>query len=315
MNRRTSYCCRVALIVLPAVLSLVVAGTASARSTAHETPVPSHIFDCVPADPPVPPPPKPKPEPAVTTIRRLPGPTEATQTLVAPKAAPETWYDGDTVTIGWDPPEGATTVRFYYHGERCRLGGRSRGKFDGVINGGMMPNTGETTWKVPWLDGPYLHLRMAAYDDDEECVAVTYRTVRLLPRELKKVPLDCLAISRRVQRLYYIRGGEIKRMHMVSTAARGYTTPKMRPGARSRRRGAMGKVFSKSYNPYSSLYHVHMRYWLGITSSGSHGIHATSPNLYYRLGRPASHGCVRQHRSDAKVLYSMVNVGTAVYVF
>jgi len=52
-----------------------------------------------------------------------------------------------------------------------------------------------------------------------------------------------------------------------------------------------------------------------ITSSGSHGIHATSPGYYRYLGRGASHGCVRQHRADAAVLYGLVSVGTPVYVF
>ncbi len=58
-----------------------------------------------------------------------------------------------------------------------------------------------------------------------------------------------------------------------------------------------------------------MPYYLAITSSGSHGIHATSPSMYRYLGRPASHGCIRQHHADAKILYSLVSVGTPVYVF
>jgi lipoprotein-anchoring transpeptidase ErfK/SrfK len=58
-----------------------------------------------------------------------------------------------------------------------------------------------------------------------------------------------------------------------------------------------------------------MAWWMAITASGSHGIHATSPGFYYALGGPASHGCVRQHRNDARILYGMVSVGTAVYVF
>ena len=57
-----------------------------------------------------------------------------------------------------------------------------------------------------------------------------------------------------------------------------------------------------------------MLWWMAITSSGSHGIHATSPGYYGYLGGPASHGCVRQHRADARELYHMVDVGTPVYV-
>ena len=58
-----------------------------------------------------------------------------------------------------------------------------------------------------------------------------------------------------------------------------------------------------------------MPYWLQITASGSHGIHATSPPYYGRLGSPASHGCVRQHKADAQVLYGLVSVGTPVYIY
>jgi lipoprotein-anchoring transpeptidase ErfK/SrfK len=76
----------------------------------------------------------------------------------------------------------------------------------------------------------------------------------------------------------------------------------------------MGKVFGKSAAPVSRMYEVVMYHWLQITSSGSHGIHATSPPYYDRLGKPASHGCIRQHRSDAKILYDMVRIGTPVYV-
>jgi lipoprotein-anchoring transpeptidase ErfK/SrfK len=77
----------------------------------------------------------------------------------------------------------------------------------------------------------------------------------------------------------------------------------------------MGKVFRKAPSAWSRSYRVNMPYWLQITSSGSHGIHATSPRYYGRLGSPASAGCVRQHLSDAAKLYSLVSVGTPVYIF
>jgi lipoprotein-anchoring transpeptidase ErfK/SrfK len=104
-------------------------------------------------------------------------------------------------------------------------------------------------------------------------------------------------------------------MHLVSTARYPHYTPPMRPGSYDRRRGAMGKVFYKDPCAWSRRYECDMPYWMAITSSGSHGIHATSPPYYHRLGSPASHGCVRQHRSDARILYRMVDIGTPVYVF
>jgi lipoprotein-anchoring transpeptidase ErfK/SrfK len=88
----------------------------------------------------------------------------------------------------------------------------------------------------------------------------------------------------------------------------------MQPGSGGRR-GAMGRVFGKDPDAFSRMYEVHMLWWMAITSSGSHGIHATSPGFYSQLGEPASHGCIRQHRRDARTLYQMVSVGTSVYVF
>lgn len=269
----------------------------------------------LPADRPAPP--KPAPAPA------KPAPTESTPP--APATLPDlrwltpvvdgVWREGETVAITWQTNGHPSAVRLYYSGEKCRLGGKSRGKFAGIIGGRMVPNNGKLTWKVPWLDGPSLNLRLVGYDADGMKVAELQRVVWLLPREFRNLPPTCIAISKRLQRLYYREGGKTRRMHLVSTAAAGYITPRMKPGGHFAGRGATGRVFNKAYNPYSSLYQVNMPYWLGITGSGSHGIHATSPPFYHLLGRPASHGCVRQHRSDARVLWEMVRTGTAVYIF
>jgi lipoprotein-anchoring transpeptidase ErfK/SrfK len=102
-------------------------------------------------------------------------------------------------------------------------------------------------------------------------------------------------------------------MDIVSTAVAPYDTPYMQPGADGSH-GEMGRVFGKDPDAFSHEYQVHMLWWLAITSSGSHGIHATSPNLYDYLGEPASHGCIRQTVSDAHSLYERVSVGTRVYV-
>ncbi len=78
----------------------------------------------------------------------------------------------------------------------------------------------------------------------------------------------------------------------VSTARKGYRTPRG-----SWRPTRMHKMwYSRKYDmspmPYSIFYH------------GGYAIHGT--NAVKRLGRPASHGCVRLHTSNAKQLYSLV---------
>ncbi len=315
------------IIVCLSICGLALPGGAPAAQTtvhsaglsvAHELPVPSHVIDMVPADPPVPAPPavpKPGPEPKPGPAPKTPTPPRpASVTFLNPEPG-DLWHEGDKVTIRWKTEGTVTNVRFYYYGNHCALGGAPRGRFEGIINDGLVPSTGETKWRVPWLDGTALNLRVAGYDQEGVMVAETERKVALLPREFTHLPPTCIAISKRLQRLIYFEDGEVKRMHIISTAAPGFTTPTMRPGAYGRSRGQMGKIFNKALNPFSTLYRVHMPYWMAITASGSHGIHATSPALYGRLGHPASHGCVRQHRADARILYEAVSVGTPVFIF
>jgi len=233
--------------------------------------------------------------------------------LISPGIGEE-WVEGNQVTIAWEPTGPVRWTRLYYYGGRCPLGGRSRGNFGEVI-ANRLARTNSFQWTVPWIDARGLRLRIAGFDANGEPVASFERTVRFRPRELVGLPDTCIAIIKRKQRLYYYKDGHIERMHIISTARWPYSTPTMKPGDYSSRQGAMGQIFRKSYAPRSRRYDVTMRYWLQITSSGSHGIHATSSNLYYRLGQPASHGCIRQHRADARILYELVKLGTPVYIF
>jgi lipoprotein-anchoring transpeptidase ErfK/SrfK len=90
----------------------------------------------------------------------------------------------------------------------------------------------------------------------------------------------------------------------VSTARKGYVTPRgsYRPTALYR------MWYSRKYEMSPMPYSVFFR--------GGYAIHGT----YYvkNLGRPASHGCVRLHPTNAATFYSMVkDVGpgnTRIYV-
>ncbi len=223
--------------------------------------------------------------------------------------------EGAGTSIRWESGGPIDKVRLYYYYDRCRLGGKSRGQYGRVIFGQMVPDLGRVPWTIPWMDTDAFRLRIAGYDRDGALIAADEIGVRYRPAQLKDLPPHAIGIIKKRQRLYYYEDGHIRRMHIVSTAAPGYTTPTMHPGSYDRRRGAMGQVFGKSPNAWSRRYTCCMPYWLQITSSGSHGIHATSPGYYRYLGRGASHGCVRQHRADAQALYQLVEVGTPVYIF
>ncbi len=223
--------------------------------------------------------------------------------------------EGSKVIIRWRCGGPIEKVRLYYSYDNCPLAGKARGRVGNILFDRMIPNWGEVPWTVPWIDTDGFRLRIAGYSRDGALIGSEEIGVRFRPAELKDLPDHAIGIVKKRQRLYYYESGKIRRMHIVSTAAPGYWTPTMKPGSHDPRRGALGKVFGKQTNAWSRRYNCSMPYWLQITASGSHGIHATSPRFYGYLGRPASHGCVRQHRTDAKALFELVDVGTPVYIF
>lgn len=284
----------------------------------------------------VPPPPVPKPPKPLTTRPRPParprpsGPVLMAKPVLPPPPQPRfepagphgltlaypgagaMLPEGDTVTFVWNTGGPIKTVRLLYEGELCPLGGNPRGHFKQVISTGK--NQGQYRWKVPWMDAVHFRVRLIGLSDKGKELTSDEADYSLLPLVCQNRPATAICVSKARQRLYYLKDGQIRRMHVISTAMPGFWTPVMRPGSYDRQRGAMGRVFYKATAPVSRMYEVVMYHWLAITSSGSHGIHATSPPLYSRLGHPASHGCVRQHRADARILWNMVSVGTPVYI-
>lgn len=252
------------------------------------------------------------PEPAVPEIPRPKFDQDAAPalTLVYPSAGGS--IDEGDAQVVWNTGGAIAYVRLSYTGENCALGGRPRGTFTNSL--AKVTNKGTYQWKAPWLDAAEIKLNLVGYGLDGKQLATAQATYQFHPRIVQDKPKTCIVVSKGHQRLWYLKDGLIKRMHVISTAAGGFYTPSMRPGSYDRTRGAMGRVFSKSFAPMSREYQVIMYYWLQITASGSHGIHATSPPFYRRLGGPASHGCIRQHKDDARILWGLVRVGTPVYV-
>lgn len=86
--------------------------------------------------------------------------------------------------------------------------------------------------------------------------------------------------------------GRVLHRWKVSTARRGYRTPRG-----TYRPTRMHKMWhSRKYNMSPMPHSIFFR--------GGYAIHGT--NYIKRLGRPASHGCVRLHPSNARRLYSLV---------
>lgn len=96
-------------------------------------------------------------------------------------------------------------------------------------------------------------------------------------------------ISQQTMRVYV--HGRHKYTWPVSTARRGYRTP---TGSWSVKR-MHTMWYSRKYNmspmPHSLFFY------------GGYAVHGT--NAIKSLGRPASHGCIRLHPSNAKALYAL----------
>jgi lipoprotein-anchoring transpeptidase ErfK/SrfK len=78
----------------------------------------------------------------------------------------------------------------------------------------------------------------------------------------------------------------------VSTARSGYRTPTGNYAPIRMHKTYYSKKYHNSPMPYSIFFH------------GGYAIHGT--NYVKSLGRPASHGCVRLHPSNAAELYALV---------
>jgi lipoprotein-anchoring transpeptidase ErfK/SrfK len=78
----------------------------------------------------------------------------------------------------------------------------------------------------------------------------------------------------------------------ISTARRGYVTPKGTFKVRSMHKMTYSRLFNNAPMPFTIFY------------DGHYGIHGTTD--IKKLGQPASAGCVRLHPDNARILFDMV---------
>ena len=100
------------------------------------------------------------------------------------------------------------------------------------------------------------------------------------------------------QMMTVLQGGQVLYRWPVSTARKGYVTPRGMWKPTRLHRMWHSRKYDNAPMPYSIFYH------------GGYAIHGT--DAVRSLGRPASHGCVRLSPVNAKRLYSLVQeVGSA----
>ncbi|MCB9056348.1 MAG: L,D-transpeptidase [Chitinophagales bacterium] len=123
--------------------------------------------------------------------------------------------------------------------------------------------------------------------------------------------IDCplfALIDKSKQVLYLYIFGELKDSFLVSTGkGKKYETPEMslRPHG-----PLLVKYTSKKFPGGNYLGLGNMPY--AVFVKGGYAIHGTTPGNFAKLGKEASHGCIRLHPDNAKVFHALVKtVGLA----
>ncbi len=99
-------------------------------------------------------------------------------------------------------------------------------------------------------------------------------------------------IDKSTQTMRVYVDGNLRHSWKVSTGRRGYNTPTGQWRPKYLKRMHYSRKYNNSPMPYSIFY------------KGGYAIHGT--NVLKRLGRRASHGCIRLHPANAKKLFSLV---------
>jgi len=123
--------------------------------------------------------------------------------------------------------------------------------------------------------------------------------VKEMPKELQPFQVKSklfVDISISKQRMKVYQNGELLHHWKVSTGRRGYATPTGQYQPKYLVKMHYSKKYHNSPMPYSIFFH------------GGYACHGTKS--VWRLGKKASHGCIRLRTSNAKKLYYLVkNVG------
>ncbi len=137
---------------------------------------------------------------------------------------------------------------------------------------------------------------------DAVSLAAQRRNFRALRALLRKSPDPApdeprIEISLKNQKATIYIGGTVDRVVKISSGRKDFPTP---PGEYM--------VTAKHKNWVSTIYKVPMPYFLRLNSSAI-GLHAGNVPGY-----PASHGCIRLPKKDARELFATLDVGTPVRI-
>jgi hypothetical protein len=117
---------------------------------------------------------------------------------------------------------------------------------------------------------------------------------------------DCplyVMVNKSKQLLFLYIEGELKDSFPVSTGKKNYTTPNMntRPAGPVFTRYTSRKFPGGNYQGLGNMPYA-------VFIKGGYAIHGTTPGNFSKLGRIASHGCIRLHPDNARIFFELVKL-------
>ena len=222
--------------------------------------------------------------------------------------------EGETYTITW-AADAIQSVSVVVYGTRTPRGTTSRGNFQIAAAEAVPAALGQLSWTVPWIDSVEFLVKAKGYNSLGYQVAMDERRYGFRPAVMANRTEDgiYLDLHERInQRVYVQKDSCLTRAYLSSSSENYLWLAPSRHSTKPHDHAGVFKVLEKKRSHWSTLFNVRMPW--AMRYHGGHYIHATSPNLYRLLGRPASHGCNRLTHRDARELYQTTPLGTRVEV-
>ncbi|HPP75244.1 MAG TPA: L,D-transpeptidase [Armatimonadota bacterium] len=223
--------------------------------------------------------------------------------------------EGRVYDIEWTS-QGIETVTLEAEGNLTSLPDSPRGMFNVTIAEKIPADQNKFRWRVPFIDSTRFVLKTKGYDSRGQLVAQDvklyhYRIEILRTRTADGIYVDLRNPAR--QRLYRLKNNIVTHAYLTSGSRSGTFYTKSQDSAQPHDHVGVFRVTQKYPLYWSREYSVWMthamRFWKG------HFIHGTYPSEYSKIGTPASSGCVRLHRTDARELFEISPIGTRVEIF
>lgn len=222
--------------------------------------------------------------------------------------------EGESYDVRWNA-NGLKNITIVATGHLTDFPEKPRGDFNEVIARNASGNGGSVRWKVPYLDAVKFKIIAKGYDQDNHKYVTdsknyTFRPAVLSGRHADGIYIDVRDEKR--QRMYVLKDDRLTHAYLTSGSRANEYYPRNIHPSKPHDHDGVFSIIEKKPIWHSKLFDVDMfwamRYWSG------HFIHGTYPNEYSKLGTPASSGCNRLNREQAKELYDMTPVGTMVEI-